>query len=66
VATVADLDPVLREVVRCPVCRGPLDDAEDALVCRACALVYPVRDGVPVLLRDDAVPLDSPNDEEQR
>ena len=51
------LDPVLLEVVRCPVCKGELtvDPAARALVCAGCARGYPVRDGVPVLLADEAV-----------
>ena len=58
------LDPALLELVRCPQCRGVLEvDAgaggtadEGGLTCAACALRYPVRGGVPVLLVDDAVP----------
>ena len=60
------LDPTLLELVRCPQCRGVLQvDAvagpadEAGLTCPACALRYPVRGGVPVLLVDDAVPLGS-------
>ena len=60
------LDPTLLELVRCPQCRGELQvDAvagpadEGGLTCVACALRYPVRGGVPVLLVDDAVPLGS-------
>lgn len=43
----------------CPQCRGPLDyQPDDArLVCPACRLAYPVRDGIPVLLLDEAQPL---------
>ena len=56
------LDPVLLEVVRCPACRGSLavDIGRSALTCAACRLAYPVRDGVPVLLGDEAAPLDEP------
>jgi uncharacterized protein YbaR (Trm112 family) len=34
-----------------------LSDREDGLVCRACGLVYPVRDDIPVMLVDEAVRL---------
>jgi uncharacterized protein YbaR (Trm112 family) len=50
------LDRQLLELVRCPDCHGTLtpDDAQTTLTCDACGLVYPVRDGVPVLLVDEA------------
>ena len=50
------LDRQLLELVRCPDCRGTLtpDDQQSTLTCDACGLVYPVRDGVPVLLVDEA------------
>ena len=51
----AKLDPILLEVVACPVCRGSLAPRGDLLVCAGCGRGYPVRDGVPVLLEDDAV-----------
>jgi len=63
------LDPLLAEVIACPRCTGPLEvsspgDASSAahgeLVCRACAVAYPWVDGVPVLLSDEARPLDGP------
>lgn len=49
---------VLREVLACPRCHGPLVDADQgrALDCVACDVRYPVRDGIPVLLRDQAEP----------
>ena len=51
--------PDLLEILRCPACRGTLDPQPDAarletLTCTACGRVYPVRDGVPVLLVDEA------------
>lgn len=56
------LDPQLLEILVCPRCKGDLEHVEDpeSLVCRACALRYPVRDGIPVLLVDEAEPLDAP------
>jgi len=50
------LDPALLEIIVCPACHGDLTvDAEAAeLVCSGCGLAYPVRDGIPVLLVDDA------------
>lgn len=43
----------------CPRCKGPLryEEAASSLVCSACALRYPVRDGIPVMLPDEATAL---------
>lgn len=50
------LDPDLLALVVCPACHGSLAPAEPAgeLVCTGCGLAYPVRDGIPVLLVDEA------------
>jgi len=49
----------LLEIIACPKCKGPLllSIASDALLCHQCALSYPVRDEIPVLLIDEATPL---------
>lgn len=54
------LDPALLAVLVCPVTRGPLrhDEAVDELVSEAAGLAYPVRNGVPVMLADEARALD--------
>jgi uncharacterized protein YbaR (Trm112 family) len=46
----------LLTILACPACTGDLEpDAERvALLCRSCNLVFPVRDGIPVLLVDQA------------
>lgn len=46
----------LMEILACPKCKGPLQEqiSPSALVCPACALRYPVRDGIPVMLIDEA------------
>ncbi len=52
------LDPQLLEILRCPECRSELrvDAGASELVCtaEACGLAYPVRDGIPVMLVDEA------------
>ena len=50
------MDPRLLEILVCPVCKGPLDyrKAQAELVCKPCRLAYPVRDGIPVMLEDEA------------
>ena len=51
-----DLDPALLEILACPNCRSPLreDEAASELVCTGCGFAYPVRDGIPTLLIDEA------------
>jgi uncharacterized protein YbaR (Trm112 family) len=55
----AAVDPRLLEVLVCPLTRGPLtyDRARAELVSRTARLAYPVRDGVPVMLPEEARPL---------
>lgn len=50
------LDKKLLQILVCPVTKAPLDYDETAqeLVCKASGLAYPVRDGIPVLLADEA------------
>jgi uncharacterized protein YbaR (Trm112 family) len=54
-----NLTPRLLDIIVCPKCKGPLHltPASDSLLCRHCALSYPVRDEIPVLLIDEATPL---------
>lgn len=52
------LNKELLDILACPKCRGELVllDGEEGLRCDACAVVYPVRDGIPVMLIEEAVP----------
>ncbi len=56
----AAVDPRLLEVLVCPLTRGPLiyDRDRAELVSKTARLAYPVRDGVPVMLPEEARPLD--------
>lgn len=58
------MDAKLLEILVCPVCKGPLvyKKAEGELICKPCRLAYPVKDGIPVMLEDEARQL--PADEE--
>jgi uncharacterized protein len=53
------MDHRLLEIVACPVCNGRLYFNKEnlELVCKADNLAYPVRDGIPVLLENEARPL---------
>ena len=50
------LDDLLKEILVCPNCHGALEEDEPALRlrCTQCKLAYPVRDGIPVMLIDEA------------
>ena len=56
----AEIDPRLLEVLVCPLTHGPLeyDRARGELVSRRANLAYPVRDGVPIMLPEEARRLD--------
>jgi len=51
----------LLEILACPKCKGDLEyvNAEkgEALICHACGLVYLVKDDIPIMLVDEAIPL---------
>ncbi len=53
------LSPELLDLLVCPRCKGPLryDEAASRLTCAVCSLAYPVRDGIPIMLVDEAIPL---------
>ena len=50
------MDPKLLEILVCPLCKGPLLHQPKAaeLVCKADRLGFPVKDGIPVMLEEDA------------
>ena len=56
----AEVDPRLLEILVCPLTKGPLsyDRAKRELVSGQAGLAYPVRDGIPIMLVDEARPLD--------
>lgn len=55
------MDTALLAILACPKCRASLEllteNGRDAgLACSSCAAVYPIRDDIPVLLIDEALP----------
>ncbi len=48
----------LLEILACPKCKGDifLNRREDGLICKACGLLYPIKDDIPVMLIDEALP----------
>ena len=59
-AATTEVDPRLLEILVCPVTRGPLDyDREhNELISRSARLAYPIRDGAPIMLPEEARALD--------
>ena len=55
-----EVDPGLLEILVCPVTKGPLryDRARGELVSEQARLSYPIRDGIPIMLPDEARQLD--------
>jgi len=55
------MDPKLLAILVCPVTKGPLiyKKAQNELISTSARLAYPVRDGIPVLLEEEARKLDS-------
>lgn len=54
------LNKELLQILACPKCKGSLEllDREEGLKCAACAVVYPIRDEIPVMLIEEAVPVE--------
>jgi uncharacterized protein YbaR (Trm112 family) len=57
---VGSVDPKLLEILVCPLTKGPLEyDADkQELVSRSAKLAYPIRDGIPIMLPEEARKLD--------
>lgn len=53
------IDPRLLEILVCPVTKGKLeyDRERGELISRAAGLAYPIRDGIPIMLPEEARPL---------
>ncbi len=53
------IDTNLLDILVCPVSKAPLEYSAESneLICRASALAYPIRDGIPVMLESEARPL---------
>ncbi|WP_421933682.1 Trm112 family protein [Phenylobacterium sp.] len=55
-ALTAEIDPRLLEILVCPVTHGPLsyDRDRSELISKSARLAYPIRDGVPIMLPEEA------------
>jgi uncharacterized protein YbaR (Trm112 family) len=54
------VDPKLLEILVCPLTKGPLefDSAKQELISRSAKLAYPIRDGIPIMLPEEARKID--------
>jgi uncharacterized protein YbaR (Trm112 family) len=54
------VDPKLLEILVCPLTKGPLefDASKQELISRAAKLAYPIRDGIPIMLPEEARKID--------
>jgi len=59
------VDPKLLEILVCPLTKGPLvyDARKQELLSKQAGIAYPIRDGIPIMLADEARPL---TDDEMR
>lgn len=59
------IDPRLLEILVCPVTKGPLryDAARQELLSDKAGLAFPIRDGIPIMLAEEARPLDAEGEE---
>ena len=50
------IDKELLKILACPRCKGDLkyDEKNDRLICEKCRLAYPIKDGIPVMLIEEA------------
>ncbi len=48
------IDEELLEILACPACKGPVELQEERIVCQQCGLRYPIRDGIPIMLVEEA------------
>lgn len=55
----SDIDPQLLEILVCPLTKGPLvyDRVAQELLSAEAGLAFPIRDGIPIMLADEARPL---------
>ena len=51
----------LLEILACPKCKGDihLNETRDGLICDACRLLYEIRDDIPIMLIEEAKPLEA-------
>jgi len=52
------IDKELLDILACPKCKGDIRLEGDKLICETCKVYYPIKDGIPVMLIEEAKPLE--------
>ncbi len=54
------IDQELLNILACPKCKGEiyLAEREEGLICDQCQLMYPIKEDIPIMLIDEAIPLE--------
>jgi uncharacterized protein YbaR (Trm112 family) len=54
------IDQKLLDILACPKCKGDIehDEKKQRLICFSCRLAYEIKDGIPIMLVDEAVKLE--------
>ncbi|GAB5045693.1 Trm112 family protein [Thermodesulfovibrio sp. TK110] len=57
------IDKELLEIIVCPKCKGDLvyEEDKERLVCKNCSVYYPVKEDIPILLIEEAIPVKKEN-----
>lgn len=48
------VDSELMEILACPACKGDVEERDEKIICLKCGKRYPIRDGIPVMLIEEA------------
>lgn len=48
------IDKKLLEILACPDCKGEVELKENKIICTKCGLKFPIRDGIPIMLMEEA------------
>ena len=48
------IDDELMSILACPACKADVKEQDDKIVCTACGRRYPIKDGIPIMLIDEA------------
>ena len=48
------IDKDLLEILACPACKGDVEKKDEKIVCTQCGRKYPIKDGIPIMLVDEA------------
>jgi len=48
------IDRNLLEILACPACKSDVEKRQDKIICLGCSRKYPIKDGIPIMLIDEA------------